>query len=157
MNLYFESSAGILFFVSLGKFLESNAKKNTSGSIKKLLNLLPDKAIKLENNIQKEIELTDIKINDILFVKPGMKIPCDGIIINGESSVDEAFLTGESMPVLKKVNDTCYSSSINLSSSLTIKATKDNKNSMINQIISLVEEASNSKAPISRIADRISK
>jgi Cu+-exporting ATPase len=158
MNLYFESSAGILFFVSLGKHLESNAKKNTSNSIKNLLNLIPEKALKLENdNTTREIEINDIKINDILLVKPGMKIPTDGIIIKGNSSIDEAFLTGESMPKFKKENDLVYTSSINLSSTIYVKSQKENKDSMITQIINLVEEASNSKAPISRIADKISR
>lgn len=158
MNLYFESSAGILFFVSLGKHLESNAKKNTSNSIKNLLNLIPEKALKLENdNTTREIEINDIKIDDILLVKPGMKIPTDGIIIQGNSSIDEAFLTGESMPKFKKENDLVYTSSINLSSTIYVKSQKENKDSMITQIINLVEEASNSKAPISRIADKISR
>ena len=158
MNLYFESSAGILFFVSLGKHLESNAKKNTSNSIKKLLNLIPDKALKVEDDLSiTEIEINDIKIGDTLLVKPGMKIPTDGIIVNGSSSIDEAFLTGESMPKFKKENDFVYTSSINLNSTIYVKCEKENQDSMINQIINLVNEASNSKAPISRIADKISR
>ena len=158
-NLYFESGAGILFFVTLGKYFEAKSKKNTADSIKKLLNLMPEEALiyNAEHQDYLKMSVDKIKLNDLIMVKAGMKIPCDGKIVEGESSVDESFLTGESLPVLKTLQQTVYASSVNLNGTIIVKCEKENRHSMLSQIIDLVEEAANSKAVISRIADKISR
>lgn len=155
MNLYFESAGMILVLVSSGKYLEMISKRKTTKSITKLMDLAPKSALILKNNEEIEVPIEDVKINDIVIVKKGDSCPVDGIIVEGSCSLDEANITGESIPVYKKLNDTVYSSTINVAGYIKIKATKVGEDTSIANIIKLVEEASNSKAPISKLADKI--
>jgi Cu+-exporting ATPase len=156
-ELYFESTTVILVLITLGKFLETKAKGKTSQAIEKLIALVPDNARVLRNNIEVEINIDEVKIEDIVIIRPGERIPVDGEILNGHSSVDESLLTGESLPVEKSVGDFVISGSINKTGSFEFKATKIGQDTTLSKIIHLVEEAQSSKAPIARIADEISR
>jgi len=155
-DLYFESAAMILTLVSLGKFLEANAKGKTSQAITKLMNLRPKTALVIRNGNEEEIPVEEIVKGDLILIKPGFSIPVDGIIVEGNSSVDEAAITGESLPVEKTAGDKVASASINLSGTFTFKAERVGDDTTLSQIIALVEEASASKAPVSKLADKIS-
>lgn len=155
-DLYFESAAIVLTLITLGKFLEARAKENTSEAINKLINLTPKTALVLRNNQEIEIPVDELVLKDIVIVKPGNSIPTDGVIIFGNSSIDESMLTGESLPVSKKVGDKVIGASINKSGSFKFEVTKLGEDTVLSQIIKLIEEASSSKAPISKLADRIS-
>lgn len=148
-------SSMIMAFFITGKYIESKARGKASEEIKKLLEFGAKKARVLRNNQEIEIEVSDIKINDILIVKPGEKIPTDGVIIKGASSVDESMITGESMPQEKNKNDTVIGSTINQDGILYVKATKIGKDTFLAHIIKLVEEAQGSKVPIQEMADKI--
>ncbi len=156
MDLYFESAGTIITLVTFGKYLESKSKRKTSEAINKLIDLTPKTAIVLRNNIEMLVNIEDVKIGDLIKIKPGFIIPVDGIIIEGSSSIDEQVITGESIPVYKTVDDKVISATVNKTGSFIFKATSTSENSTINQIITLVEEASNSKAPIAALADKIS-
>ena len=155
-DLYFESAAMILTLVSLGKFLEANAKGKTSQAITKLMNLRPKTALVIRNGKEEEIPVEEIVKGDLILIKPGFSIPVDGIIVEGNSSVDEAAITGESLPVEKTAGDKVVSASINLSGTFIFKAERVGDDTTLSQIIALVEEASASKAPVSKLADKIS-
>ncbi|WP_313956745.1 heavy metal translocating P-type ATPase [Aliarcobacter butzleri] len=155
-DLYFESAAIVLTLITLGKFLEARAKENTSEAINKLINLTPKTALVLRNNQEIEIPVDELILKDIVIVKPGNIVPTDGVIIFGNSSIDESMLTGESLPVSKKVGDKIIGASINKSGSFKFEVTKLGEDTVLSQIIKLIEEASSSKAPISKLADRIS-
>ncbi len=155
-ELYFESASVILVLVSFGKYLESKSKKKTNDSIQKLVNLSPKTAIVLKNNQEVIINAKDVQKDDLVVIKKGMQVPVDGIILSGEGTFDQSNITGESIPVYKSVNDEVISSTILNSGYITIKATKVGDDTTINTIIKLVEEAANSKAPISKLADKIS-
>lgn len=155
-SLYFESAGMILTLVSLGKYLEALSKKKTTKALTKLMDLAPKKAILLKDGQEVEVPIEDVKVNDIVIVKKGASIPVDGIIVEGSASIDQSNITGESMPVYKQVNQTVFSSTIVNSGYIKIQATKVGKDTSIATIIQLVEEASNSKAPISKLADKIS-
>ncbi|MFW2599843.1 heavy metal translocating P-type ATPase [Aliarcobacter butzleri] len=155
-DLYFESAAIVLTLITLGKFLEARAKENTSEAINKLINLTPKTALVLRNNQEIEIPVDELVLKDIVIVKPGNIVPTDGVIIFGNSSIDESMLTGESLPVSKKVGDKVIGASINNSGSFKFEVTKLGEDTVLSQIIKLIEEASSSKAPISKLADRIS-
>ena len=155
-DLYFESAGTILTLITVGKYLETKSKGKTSDAISKLINLAPKTAIVERNGKEIEIETKDIILNDIVVIKPGASIPIDGIIVEGESSIDQSSITGESMPVEKKVNDIVVSGTINKNGYFKMKATKVGNDTTLSQIIKLVEEAANSKAPISRLADKVS-
>ncbi|WP_330848317.1 heavy metal translocating P-type ATPase [Aliarcobacter butzleri] len=155
-DLYFESAAIVLTLITLGKFLEARAKENTSEAINKLINLTPKTALVLRNNQEIEIPVDELVLKDIVIVKPGNIVPTDGIIIFGNSSIDESMLTGESLPVSKKVGDKVIGASINKSGYFKFEVTKLGEDTVLSQIIKLIEEASSSKAPISKLADRIS-
>ncbi len=155
-NLYFESSAMILTLVSLGKYLENLSKKKTTNSITKLMDLAPKKAMVLKNNIEVETLVENVNVGDIIICKNGDSIPLDGIIVEGSASINQSNITGESIPVYKKENDEVYASCIISAGYIKVKVSKSNEDSSIATIIKLVEEASNSKAPISKLADRIS-
>lgn len=155
-DLYFESAAIVLTLITLGKFLEARAKENTSEAINKLINLTPKTALVLRNNQEIEIPIDELVLKDIVIVKPGNIVPTDGVIIFGNSSIDESMLTGESLPVSKKVGDKVIGASINKSGSFKFEVTKLGEDTVLSQIIKLIEEASSSKAPISKLADRIS-
>ncbi len=155
-DIYFESAATILTLITLGKYLESRSKGKTTQAIEKLLDLAPKTAIRLIDDVEEEVPIENIAVDDILVIKPGAKAAVDGVVIKGYSSMDESALTGESIPVEKQVGDTIMSASTNNTGLLLIRATKVGENSTISQIIKLVEEASNSKAPISKLADKVS-
>jgi P-type Cu+ transporter len=156
MNLYFESSTIIITLVLLGKFLEANAKGKTSQAIKKLINLQPKTAKVIRNNVEIEITINDVIINDIIVVHPGERIPVDGIIINGNSTIDESMITGESFPVDKNKNDFVITGTINKYGTFNFKATKIGKETMLSQIVKIVEEAQTGKAAIQKLADKVS-
>lgn len=153
MNLYFESAGTIITLILLGKLLEARTKGQTSSAIKKLIGLQPKKAKIIENGVEKEVLIENIKVGDIIAVKPGEKIAVDGKIVNGNTSVDESMITGESIPVSKNIGDKVIGGSINKNGSIQFEATEIGKDTVLSQIIKLVEEAQGSKAPISRMAD----
>jgi len=155
MNIYFESAGTILTLITLGKYLEAKSKGKTSDAISKLINLAPKTAIVLRDK-EIEIPVEEILVGDIIIIKPGAGIPVDGIIIEGSSSLDESSITGESMPVSKTVGDNIISGTVNRSGYFKMKATKVGQDTTLSKIIKLVEEASNSKAPISKLADKVS-
>ncbi|MEM5874814.1 MAG: heavy metal translocating P-type ATPase [Candidatus Aenigmatarchaeota archaeon] len=154
--VYFEISAIIITFITLGKWLESLVKGRASEAIKKLIGLQPKNATVIRNSKEIQVPIEDVVVGDIVVVKPGQKIPVDGIVIEGISSVDESMITGESIPVEKKKGDIVIGGTINKYGSLKFKATKVGKDTILNQIIKLVEEAQGSKAPIQRLADKVS-
>ncbi len=153
---YFEAAAVLITFVILGRYLEAIAKGKTSEAIKKLMNLSPKIATVIRNGKEEKIPIDDVIVGDIVIVKPGEKIPVDGIIIDGESAIDESMITGESMPVEKNKNDLVIGATINKHGSFKFKATKIGANSTLAQIIKLIEDAQGKKAPIQKFADKIS-
>jgi P-type Cu+ transporter len=155
-DLYFESAGMIISLVLLGKYLEARSKTQTGEAIRQLLQLTPDTAIRLENGQQRLIAVTEIAAGDQLLIKPGERIPVDGRVVSGFSAVDEAMLTGESMPVDKGVGDPLYGGSLNKHGALTMHAEKVGADTVLARIVRLVEEAQGSKAPIAGLADRIS-
>lgn len=157
MDIYFESAGTILTLITLGKYLESKSKKKTSKAISKLINLAPKTAIIIKDDIEVEVKLNELVIGDILVIKPGSTIAVDGIVIEGNSYIDQSSITGESIPVEKVIGDNVISGTINKNGYLKIKATKVGEDTTLSQIIKLVEEASNSKAPISKLADKVSR
>jgi len=156
MDLYFESAAIILALITLGKFLEARAKGRTSDAIKKLMDLSPKTALVERNGIEEEIPVEDVVKGDIIIVKPGQSVPVDGVITFGNSSLDESMMTGESIPVEKRAGDKVIGASINKSGYFKFEAVNVGDDTALSQIIRLVEEASSSKAPISKLADKIS-
>jgi len=156
-DLFFESGATILTLITLGKYFEAKSKRQTSDALTKLINSAPQTAHVIRNGNEVEIPVEEVKIHDILTIRPGEKIAVDGIVESGMSSVDESALTGESIPVLKQAGDTILSASINKTGYFTFRATKIGKDTTLSQIIQLLEEASASKAPISKLADQISR
>lgn len=156
MDIYFESAGTILTLITLGKYLETKSKGKTSDAISKLINLTPKTAIVIKDGKEIETDLDKIIIGDIIEIRPGSSIPVDGVVVEGSSSIDQASITGESIPVEKNIGDTLISGTINKNGYLKMKATKVGEDTTLSQIIKLVEEASNSKAPISKIADKVS-
>lgn len=155
MDLYFESAAMILALITLGKTLEARSKGKTGEAISKLMDLAPETALVERDGVQIEIPAADVVSGDIVLVKPGSRIPVDGVILEGSSSLDEAAITGESIPVEKGPGDTVVSATINKTGFFKFRATKVGDDTTLAQIIRLVEEASSSKAPIAKIADKI--
>ena len=155
-DLYFESAVMILTLITLGKYMETRSKGKTSEAIEKLMNLAPKTAIRLNGEIEEEIPAENVRVGDILLIRPGSSIPVDGTVVDGYSSVNEAALTGESIPVEKSVGNTVLSASVNGSGVLKIRADKVGEDSTLSQIIRLVEEAGASKAPIAKLADKVS-
>lgn len=155
-ELYFESAAVILTLITLGKYLESVTKGKTSEAIKKLMGLAPKTAIIIRNGQEVEMSIEEVEVGDIIAVKPGEKMPVDGEVIEGMTSVDESMLTGESIPVEKTVGDKIIGASINKNGAIRYQATRVGKDTALAQIIKLVEEAQGSKAPIAQLADVIS-
>jgi P-type Cu+ transporter len=156
MDLYFESAATILALITLGKFLEARSKGKTSEAISKLMDLAPKTAAVVRNGVETEIPLEEVIIDDIIVVRPGQSIPVDGVIIEGSSAVDQSALTGESIPVEKNVGDKVIGATINKSGYFKFKAQKVGDDTTLAQIIQLVEDANSSKAPIAKLADKIS-
>lgn len=156
MDIYFESAGTILTLITVGKYLETKSKGKTSDAIRKLINLAPKTATVIREGRKMEVDLEEIAVGDIIEIKPGGSIPVDGVIVEGSSSIDQSSITGESIPVEKTVGNNVVSGTINKNGYLKMKATKVGDNTTLSQIIKLVEEASNSKAPISKIADKVS-
>ena len=155
-DLYFESAGMILVLITLGKYFEAKAKRRTNGAISALMDLTPQTANIEVDGEEKEISIDHVKIGDIILIRPGENIPVDGEIIDGSSDVDESALTGESIPVEKKVGDKLISATTNKTGFIKYRAELDLKNSTISKIIELVEDANSSKAPIAKLADKIS-
>ncbi|MEK3889047.1 heavy metal translocating P-type ATPase [Bacillus sp. FSL K6-3431] len=155
-GLYFETSAVLITLIILGKLFEAKAKGRSSEAIKKLMGLQAKTAMVLENGREKEIPLEDVIVGQILLVKPGEKVPVDGVIAEGQTALDESMITGESVPIDKTVGDPVIGATINKNGFIKIEATKVGKDTALAQIIKVVEEAQGSKAPIQRMADLIS-
>lgn len=153
---YYDVTIVVITFIALGKYLEARSKIKTGDAIEKLLNLQAKTALVIRDGKEVEIPVTDVKHGDLIIVKPGAKIPVDGVITEGESFVDESMVTGEPMPVGKKVGDKVISGTINTTGSFTFKATKVGSETLLAQIVKMVEEAQGSKAPIQALADKIS-
>lgn len=155
MDIYFESAGTILTLITVGKFLETRSKGKTSQAIEKLMDMSPQTAVVLRDGSEQIIPIAQVQQGDTVLIKPGASIPVDGVILEGSSSVDESVITGESIPVEKKAGDSLVSASMNKNGFLKMKALKVGEDTAINQIIRLVDEASSSKAPIAKMADRI--
>lgn len=155
-DLYFETAGVILTLITLGKYFEAVSKGKSSEAIKKLMGLSPKTAIVVRNGKEIEITLEEVEVGDVIIVKPGEKMPVDGEVVEGTTSVDESMLTGESIPVEKNVGDKIIGASINKNGTIKYKATKVGKDTVLAQIIKLVEDAQGSKAPIAKLADVIS-
>lgn len=155
-KIYFETAAVIITLITMGKWLEALTKGKTSEAIKKLIGLQPKIATVIRDEKEIQIPIEEVMVGDIIIIKPGQNIPVDAIVLDGTSSVDESMITGESMPVEKRKGSTVIGATINKNGSLKVKATKIGKDTVLSQIINLVEEAQGSKAPIQRRADKIS-
>jgi Cu+-exporting ATPase len=156
MHTYFETSAVLITIVIFGRLLEANAKGKTSDAIKKLMNLSPKKATVIRNNKELIIPVDKVQLNDIIIVKPGQIIPVDGLITKGNTSINESMITGESIPVEKNVGDSVIGATINKHGNIQFKATKIGANTTLSQIIKLIQDAQQNKAPIQRFADIVS-
>ena len=155
-GLYFESAAMILVLITLGKILEAHSKGKTTDALQSLMDLSPKTAVVERNGEEKEVPIEEVQIGDIFILRPGMSVPVDGIVIEGESTLDESMLTGESLPVEKVMDSAVYSATINQSGFLKCRATRVGEDTTLSQIIKTVYEASATKAPIARIADKVS-
>lgn len=155
-DLYFETAGVIITLILLGKYLEAVSKGKTSEAIKKLMGLAPKTAIVIRDGAEIETPIDEVEIDDVILVKPGGKIPVDGIVIEGNTAIDESMLTGESMPIDKKSGDMVYAASINKNGVIQFRATKIGGDTALAQIIKLVEDAQGSKAPIAQLADIVS-
>ena len=156
MNLYYESAGVILTLITLGKYFEAVSKGKTSMAIQTLVGLAPKMATVLRDGQEVEVPVEEVQVGDLIRVKPGEKVPVDGIVTEGNSTVDESMLTGESIPVSKAVGDEVIGASLNKTGSFILKATKIGKDTALSQIIQLVEQAQGSKAPIAKLADKVS-
>ncbi len=155
-NVYFETGAAIITLIMLGKFLEARAKGKTSEALKALMGLRPKTARVLRDGVESEIDIEQVLVGDLLLVRPGEKVPVDGIISDGRSAFDESMITGESMPVIKGPGDEIIGATINKEGLVKFEATKVGRNTTLAQIVRMVQEAQGSKAPIQKLADRIS-
>ncbi|MCZ2123062.1 MAG: heavy metal translocating P-type ATPase [Anaerolineales bacterium] len=155
-HVYYETAAVIITLIKLGKYLEARAKGRTSEAIKKLMGLRAKTARVIRDGVEAEVSIDDVRVGDIVLVKPGEKIPVDGVVIEGRSSIDESMLTGESLPVEKKPGDSIIGATMNKQGLLKFEATKVGKETALAQIIKLVEDAQGSKAPIQKMADQVS-
>ncbi len=156
MHLYYESAAVILTLITLGKYFEGVSKSRTTNAISKLVGLVPKTANLIKDGEEHVVAVDEISTGDILLVRPGEKVPLDGVVIEGRSTVDESMLTGESIPVEKEIDSKVVGASINKTGVFKMKVTKVGKDTALSQIIKLVEDAQNSKAPIAKLADKIS-
>jgi len=156
-NVYFETGAAIITLIRLGKYLETRAKGKTSAALKALMGLRAKTAKVLRNKVETEVNIEQVAIGDILIVRPGEKVPVDGIIIDGRSDLNESMITGESMPVSKGPGDEIIGATINSEGLIRFEATRVGKNTTLSQIVKLVQEAQGSKAPIQKLTDEIGK
>ncbi len=155
-HVYYETAAVIITLIKLGKFLEARAKGRTSEAIKKLMGLRAKTARVVRDGVETEVPVDDVRVGDVVLVKPGEKIPVDGVVVEGRSAIDESMLTGESLPVEKKPGDPVIGATLNKLGLLKFEATKVGKETALAQIIKLVEDAQGSKAPIQKLADQVS-
>ena len=155
-NLYFESVCIILYLIKFGRYIDGISKEKTKDAIKGLVTITPNKAILFINNEEKKVSIDEVKKGDILIVKPGNRFAVDGVIVKGSTHVDESFISGESIPIKKSINDKVVAGSINLDGEVLYKAENIGRDSTISEIVRLVVEATNTKAPIARIADKVS-
>lgn len=155
-NLYFESCATIIYFIKLGRYIDKKSKDKTKEAIKELVQITPKKALLKTNKGEKEVTIDEVKKGNVLICRPGMKVAVDGVITFGETHLDEAFITGESGQIKKSINDKVIAGSINIDGYIEYKAEKIGKDSTISEIVRLVIEATNTKAPIGRLVDKVS-
>jgi Cu+-exporting ATPase len=155
MDMYFESAGTILTLITVGKYLEARSKGKTTDAVSRLLDMSPDTAIVERDGEETEVRIEDVCVGDILIVKPGSRVPVDGVIVEGESSIDESFITGESIPADKSVGDSVTGASVNKSGFFKMRAERVGEDTALAKIIQLVEDAGGSKAPIAKLADRI--
>jgi Cu+-exporting ATPase len=155
-HLYLETAAVIIALILLGRFLEARAKSQTSAAIKALIGLQPRTARVVRGGTETEVPIAEVRVGDIIVVRPGEKVPVDGVLTSGQSTIDESMLSGESMPVEKRVGDSVIGATINRSGAFQFRATRVGKDTALAQIIRLVQEAQGSKAPVQRLADQIS-
>jgi Cu+-exporting ATPase len=156
-DLYFESAAMLIALISLGKYLEMRSKVKTGEAIKALMKLTPEKATVVgDNDEHREVDVHSLQVGDLIFIRPGERIPVDGVVVSGNSSVDESMLTGESLPVSRGSGDNLYGGTLNTTGTITFRADKVGSDTVLARIVNLVQEAQGSKAPIARLADRIS-
>lgn len=156
MDLYFESAGTILTLITLGKFLEETSKGRTSEAIEKMIGLAPKTALVERDGVEREVQLAELVVGDVLLLKPGSRVPVDGVIVEGASHLDESAMTGESLPVEKTVGDSVLGGTLNKAGFLKCRATRVGEDTTLAQIIRLMEEAGAAKAPIAKIADKIS-
>ncbi|MCJ7835710.1 heavy metal translocating P-type ATPase [Cuneatibacter sp. NSJ-177] len=154
-NLYYESAAVVVTLVMLGKFMESRSKGKTSQAIRKLMELTPDTTLLLVDGVESEVPTDTVAAGSLILVKPGARIPLDGVVVSGVSSVDESMLTGESIPVEKKEGDAVIGGSVNFNGAMEVEVTRVGKETTLSKIVQLVEDAQGKKAPISKIADLV--
>ncbi len=154
-HVYFEAAAVVISFILLGRLLEENAKSNTSEAIKKLMGLQPKTVIRISNSVEQIVPIEEVHVNDILLVKPGEKIPLDGKVLSGSSYVDESMISGEPVPVLKEKDSAVFGGTINQKGSFSFVAEKVGKDTLLAQIIKLVQDAQGSKAPVQKLVDKI--
>jgi Cu+-exporting ATPase len=154
-QLYYESAAVVVTLVMLGKYLESKSKSKTTEAIQKLMELTPDYSIVIRDGVQNEVPTSNVQKGEMLLIKPGMRIPLDGIVIEGSTSVDESMLTGESIPIEKSVDDDVIGGSVNYQGAITIRVTRIGKETVLSKIIKMMEDAQGKKAPISKLADTV--
>ena len=156
MNLYFESAAMILMLITLGKYLEARAKGKTTDSISQLMDLSPKKAVRLKDGKEVEVDAKDVRVGDVLVVKAGESVPVDGVVLEGQGSVDESVITGESLPVTKRTGNAVTGATLNTGGWFTMRAERVGADTVLAGIVKLVDEATSSKAPIEKMADKIS-
>ena len=154
-HLYYESAAVVVTLVMLGKYMESRSKGKTSEAIRKLMELAPDTAVLYEDGMEREVETSSVTLGQHILIKPGSRIPLDGILVQGSSSVDESMLTGESVPVEKQVGDRVIGGSMNYNGAMEVEVTHVGNDTMLSKIIHLIEDAQGRKAPISKLADQV--
>jgi len=155
-QFYFESAAMILTLITVGKMLETRSKGKTTNALKSLMKLAPKTAVILEAGVEKTVAIDEVKVGDLFVVRPGESIPVDGVVTNGSSSVNESFLTGESLPVEKEKGDKVYTATINLTGHMTCEAVRVGEDTTLSEIIKMVSDAAATKAPIAKIADKVS-
>lgn len=155
-NLYYESAAVVVTLVMLGKYMEGRSKNKTSEAIRKLMELAPDTAVVIRDGKQKEVPVEQIAPGELILIKPGSRIPLDGSVVEGSTSVDESMLTGESIPVEKNADDTVIGGSVNYHGALTVKVTHVGADTTLSKIVKMMEDAQGKKAPISKLADTVS-
>lgn len=154
-NLYYESAAVVVALVSVGKYLESHSKEKTKDAITGLIRLTPDRALLLDGGVQREVPTEQVAVGDVLLVKPGARVPLDGVVIDGAGSVNEAMLTGESLPVQKEAGSEVIGGSVSVDGALTVRVTRVGADTTLAQIVRFVEEAQGKKAPIAKVADKV--